>query len=176
VTTLADVVEYHLALVDVLPDPEELRGGSTRPSLPRQYRSMLDRGEDSIAEALAILSDPSAYPAMFHCSAGKDRTGILAAVVLGVLGVPDEVIVADYVLSGRAMHRLVDHYKRAYPDAEEQLTRIAPAMVAADPAAMTAFIAASGPTTGASTTTPTRSVSGAASDTSAPRSSAERAR
>jgi protein-tyrosine phosphatase len=36
-----------------------------------------------------------------HCSAGKDRTGIVVALVLAALGVPDEVIAADYALSAR---------------------------------------------------------------------------
>ncbi len=141
VTVLADVIEYHLPMIDVLPDPEELPDWIDPQVVALQYRNMLDGGEDAIAEALAILSDPSAYPALFHCSAGKDRTGVLAAVLLGVLGVPDEIIVADYVLSAPAMERLVDHYKRSYPDATEQLTRIAPAMVAAHPDAMTEFLA-----------------------------------
>jgi protein-tyrosine phosphatase len=35
-----------------------------------------------------------------HCSAGKDRTGIVIAMILAVLGVPDDVIAADYALSG----------------------------------------------------------------------------
>lgn len=44
---------------------------------------------------------------MFHCSAGKDRTGVLAALVLDVLGVPDHQIAADYHLSALAMDQLV---------------------------------------------------------------------
>ena len=35
---------------------------------------------------------------MFHCSAGKDRTGVLSALILAFLGVPDETIVEDYAL------------------------------------------------------------------------------
>ena len=77
---------------------------------------------------------------MFHCSAGKDRTGILAALVLGIAGVDDHIIVSDYALSARAMQHLIEHYRRAYPDAHEQLARVAPAMVAAHPEAMAAFV------------------------------------
>jgi protein-tyrosine phosphatase len=101
---------------------------------------MLVAGHESISEALAILTDPEAYPAMLHCSAGKDRTGILSALILGLLGVPDEVIVVDYTLSGPAMVRFVDHLHRTYPDARERLERIAPAMISADPEAMRGFI------------------------------------
>ena len=44
---------------------------------------------------------------MFHCFAGKDRTGILTALVLGLLGVPDADIAEDYALSRAAMHHLL---------------------------------------------------------------------
>ena len=40
-------------------------------------------------------------PALFHCSAGTDRTGMVAALVLGIAGVPREIIVEDYGISGR---------------------------------------------------------------------------
>ena len=40
-------------------------------------------------------------PILFHCSAGKDRTGLAAAVLLGVLGVPEETILADYRLTSQ---------------------------------------------------------------------------
>lgn len=49
--------------------------------------------------AIARFADPANLPALFHCSAGKDRTGILAALLLGALGVSDELIIADYTLS-----------------------------------------------------------------------------
>lgn len=138
--SLPDVAEHHLSMIDVLPDAESLPDWIDPQVVAAQYRNMLEQGQATIAGALSILSEPSAYPAMFHCSAGKDRTGVLAAVVLGLLGVPDAVIVADYALSAAAMERLIDFYKRAYPDAGERLTRLAPAMVAAHPDAMQAFI------------------------------------
>ena len=141
IALLDNAVEFHLPMIDVLPDTDALPDWIDPLVVATQYRSMLDTGEATIAESLAILSDPSAYPAMFHCSAGKDRTGILAAVLLGVLGVPDETIVADYALSATAMHRLIEHYRQKYPDAGEQLQRVAPAMVAAYPEAMATLLA-----------------------------------
>ncbi len=140
VTTLGDVVEHHLPMIDVLPDTDELPDWIDPEVVAAQYRSMLDQGSQAVATALTILSDPSAYPAMFHCSAGKDRTGILSALVLGMAGVADHTIVADYALSAFAMRQLIEHYERAYPDAHEQLARVAPAMVAAHPEAMAAFV------------------------------------
>jgi protein-tyrosine phosphatase len=65
------------------------------------YRYMVGECGDAIAEAIKALCAADALPALVHCSAGKDRTGIVIALVLAVLGVPDEVIAADYALSAR---------------------------------------------------------------------------
>jgi protein-tyrosine phosphatase len=43
------------------------------------------------------------HAVVFHCAVGKDRTGIVAAMLLASLGVPDETIVNDYGLSDRAL-------------------------------------------------------------------------
>jgi protein-tyrosine phosphatase len=49
--------------------------------------------------ALFQQLDQGGTPLLFHCSAGKDRTGIAAALILSLLGVPRETIVADYVMT-----------------------------------------------------------------------------
>ena len=139
-TAIAGSVTYPLPMTDVLPDVDELVSWTDPRVVATRYHEMLVAGHESISEALAILTDPEAYPAMLHCSAGKDRTGILSALILGLLGVPDEVIVVDYTLSGPAMVRFVDHLQRTYPDARERLERIAPAMISADPESMRGFI------------------------------------
>ena len=54
------------------------------------------------------LAQPDAVPAAFYCTAGKDRTGVMAAVLLGLLGVSDEDIAADYLLTAEAMPHLLD--------------------------------------------------------------------
>lgn len=56
-----------------------------------------------VARIFELLADPDSYPAMFHCSLGKDRAGVLAALVLSVLGVDDEQVLDDYALSERYM-------------------------------------------------------------------------
>ncbi len=140
-TAIPSAVTYPLSMTDVLPEPDELETWTDPAVVSNRYLEMMLSGHDSIAEALAILTDPNAYPAMLHCSAGKDRTGILSAILLGLLGVPEETIVADYALSGPAMVRFIDHLQAKYPDAAERLTRIAPAMIAADPEAMRGFLA-----------------------------------
>jgi protein-tyrosine phosphatase len=64
------------------------------------YRYFVDECGGQIVAAIAGLCADDALPALVHCSAGKDRTGVVIALILAVLGVPDELIAADYALSG----------------------------------------------------------------------------
>jgi protein-tyrosine phosphatase len=66
----------------------------------RMYTLMIiDEGAEKLGEAITILSQPENLPAVFHCTAGKDRTGVLAALILAVLGIPESVIIRDYNIS-----------------------------------------------------------------------------
>lgn len=64
------------------------------------YRYFVDECGGQIGAAIAELCGDGALPALVHCSAGKDRTGVVIALILAALGVPDELIAADYALSG----------------------------------------------------------------------------
>lgn len=70
------------------------------------YVAMLTEKGDVLAGTVRLLSSTSTLPAVFHCEAGCDRTGVLAAVVLSLLGVPDEAIAADYAATATAMPRI----------------------------------------------------------------------
>ncbi len=83
--------------------------------LADRYGEMLVEGAPAIADALAVLAEPSSYPAVFHCAAGKDRTGVLAALVLGLAGVSDETIAADYGLSRAGMASMVEWVRANRP-------------------------------------------------------------
>lgn len=48
-----------------------------------------------LVDALEIIAERSNHPLVFHCSAGKDRTGVLAAMILAAMGVVDEDVVED---------------------------------------------------------------------------------
>lgn len=67
----------------------------------------LESGASQWAQAIEVLSHEEAYPVLFHCVTGKDRTGVLAALILNLIGVDDETIVEDYGLSQRGMDALV---------------------------------------------------------------------
>lgn len=75
----------------------ELIGAATAiRSLSDFYLALLQRGHRELAETLnLILGSPG--PVLFHCAAGKDRTGVVAALVLGLLGASDEEILTDYL-------------------------------------------------------------------------------
>lgn len=63
------------------------------------YQRMFADHAAVFGELLRHLSDPGRLPAVFHCTAGKDRTGIAAALLLSVLGVERETVLDDYELS-----------------------------------------------------------------------------
>jgi protein-tyrosine phosphatase len=78
------------------------------------YKLVLDHCRPQIKRIFDRLSSAGAMPIITHCTAGKDRTGIIVALTLGALGVPDETIVEDYTLTERyAAALLVRLHKRA---------------------------------------------------------------
>lgn len=62
----------------------------------RLYLAMAERGRDAFARALELLVSDDAGPTLVHCTAGKDRTGVLVALLLSAVGVDRTAIVADY--------------------------------------------------------------------------------
>ena len=104
--------------------------------LAARYVEMLDIGAPSIAAAVEILASSSRLPAVFHCSAGKDRTGVLAALILSMLGVDDDVIAGDYHLSAGSMDRLVAWINETQPELADHMARQPRALLACPPEAM----------------------------------------
>ena len=75
------------------------------------FVGMLERDGPQWARAIELLADEDAYPAVFHCVTGKDRTGVFAALLLDVLGVSRERIVEDYAESQHHMDLLVERMR-----------------------------------------------------------------
>jgi protein-tyrosine phosphatase len=127
------VAFHHFPFIDALPNADQWK---MRPGLlGSQYKEMLDDAGPQILGALAVLAEPDARPAVFHCTAGKDRTGLLSALVLSLLGVEEETVVADYALSGEAMERLRRKLMEKYPDSKDAIGEI-DEVFSADPANM----------------------------------------
>jgi protein-tyrosine phosphatase len=100
------------------------------------YRDLLEIGSEKFALAIRILSNQENVPAVFHCAAGKDRTGVLAALILSTIGVPDDVICADYGLTRRSIEKTISWAKLHYPEMATRWTEINPVYLAAEPQAM----------------------------------------
>jgi protein-tyrosine phosphatase len=98
-------VVHHVPMIDVVGGPKrvvERAPGAAPQSVGEGYVAMADEGRWAIGQAVSLLTEPGALPAVFHCTAGKDRTGILAAILLSALGVRDEDIVDDYMMTGQS--------------------------------------------------------------------------
>lgn len=77
--------------------------------LPMLNELLLRFGAPGIEFVLEICSDRSRHPVIFHCTAGKDRTGMITAIISSLCGVPDEEIVQDYMLSANVYAQMNDH-------------------------------------------------------------------
>jgi protein-tyrosine phosphatase len=68
------------------------------------YLGYLAERPDSVVGALRVIAQG---PAIVHCAAGKDRTGVVTAIALDVLGVPRDHIVADYAATGDRLEAIL---------------------------------------------------------------------
>ena len=79
--------------------------------LGRHYVKSLAERTETLAEVIEHLASRDNLPAVFHCTAGKDRTGMVAALVLSLVGVPDDVIVHDYTLTDDRMALVMERIR-----------------------------------------------------------------
>jgi protein-tyrosine phosphatase len=109
---IADVLADHLAasglppaamLKKLLANPalaeRHLGGGRAQEAFLRTYRAFVstDSARASYRAFLGELGDPHAGPLLFHCTAGKDRTGWATTIVLSLLGADEETVMAEYL-------------------------------------------------------------------------------
>lgn len=89
------------------------------------YINTLENSPERVAAAVAAVADADHGDAVVvHCFAGKDRTGIVSALLLGVAGVKDELVAADYAASGPNVEALSgDWFATAETEAELELRR-----------------------------------------------------
>lgn len=92
-------------------------GGDTpasRADLHRVYRQMQDAQMERILEVILNASDN----VMYFCAAGKDRTGVVSALLLKRLGFSDDVIVQDYMQSAENLLPMLEAYVREHPEVD----------------------------------------------------------
>ena len=85
--------------------------------LQKLYTLMLDRSAPVVGRVLTGMADDEDLPAVFHCSAGKDRTGIISGVLMSILGVPREAILDDYEMT--AQFRTAEHVRESMARLQE---------------------------------------------------------
>ena len=97
----------------------EMSADESRRFLLDSYIRTIREGGSSFGEVFTALASGANAPLLFHCTAGKDRTGLMAAVLLSVLGVPRDVVADDYVLT--------EHYRAHIIASElERVSEIVP--------------------------------------------------
>ena len=96
---------HHLPLFDgdMLVDPVRAREFT----LADRYFMMAEYAREPIARVITTIARARA-PAVYHCAAGKDRTGVISAVLLALLGVKDAIIVADYAATQDNLDPIID--------------------------------------------------------------------
>jgi len=112
-----EVEVHHFPLLERIPDAGSFE--MTPGMLGDSYLDMVRDAGPQMGRAIRVLSSDGTLPAVVHCAAGKDRTGVLSAIVLALLGVPDEDIAEDYALSELAMGDLRAKLIARHPEGRE---------------------------------------------------------
>lgn len=97
-----EVVFHHLDLMAGLEKNGLQRApASMEPAekFAHMYRQFLSGCRENIATIMGTLADAGDHACIYHCAGGKDRTGVISALLLGISGVPDETIAEDYALT-----------------------------------------------------------------------------
>jgi protein-tyrosine phosphatase len=102
-----DCVTYHnVSLINqVIFNTEE------REHVYQFYILLLEEAKDEFRQVLEILAEPENQPALFHCHAGKDRTGLIAGLLLSLANVAPGIIADDYALTRQYIAPLVEIWR-----------------------------------------------------------------
>jgi protein-tyrosine phosphatase len=83
---------------------------------PRFYKASLERWQPRFAEAVVAVARAEPGGVLVHCQVGRDRTGLVCALLLSLAGVPAEEIAADYALSSERLRPLYERLLREAAD------------------------------------------------------------
>lgn len=110
------------------------------PMVPH-YLGYLRTMPTSVTQIVRVLGATGGVPAVIHCAAGKDRTGVAVAVVLSAVGVPDDVIAEEYARNADRIPQVMNQLRsmKSYGDS---IDRLPPEAHLTDPVYMSRFLAA----------------------------------
>ncbi|MFD9128905.1 tyrosine-protein phosphatase [Kitasatospora sp. NPDC059571] len=113
----AEHFDIYVALRNALADRDAgkqralLGGGKAEAMMVGLYRWFVtdEVARDRFSTVIRLLAEPAGTPLLFHCSAGKDRTGWTAALVLTALGVDRATVYEDYLLTNERSAAIIEH-------------------------------------------------------------------
>ena len=111
---------YHNCSIEHRPYDQASLGADLDPVrfLADRFAEVLADGRTEIGQALQLIAGEGSTPLVIHCASGKDRTGLLVALVLSLLGVGAADIGADFALTELATGRLRADWQAAHPGRE----------------------------------------------------------
>jgi protein-tyrosine phosphatase len=111
--SLPQVRYQRISLLTISEDEWRLR--SADPAKEQWKCAVLERVAPELRQVLSAIAAAPAGPLLFHCVAGKDRTGLIAALLLTLADVEPAAIAADYALSSQ---QLREFYLSKYSDTD----------------------------------------------------------
>jgi protein-tyrosine phosphatase len=115
-------------------------GAGPPESAAEHYFGYLSEGRTCFGGVVETLAGADAVPAVFFCNAGKDRTGAVAAMVLGLLGVDDDTVAEDYARTEEVLAAIGAATSRDYPTDVEAWRHLSPDMRTARAETMLEFL------------------------------------
>lgn len=94
--------------IPLLPHTDSTNPNDMPNDLLTLYKHILDDVQDKLLKVMQALLADDVFPALVHCTAGKDRTGVVSALLLDLAGVPDNTIAEDYALTGQYLKPKLD--------------------------------------------------------------------
>jgi protein-tyrosine phosphatase len=137
----SDVVRHHHVPLEDASDAKVRERESGVRGLGEAYVEIANAGRAGVGNALRLVAERE-HPVVVHCFAGKDRTGIVAALLLSILGVPDATITDDYQLSEHSLAPSIawaNDNDRAWA---ALMASLPPSVLAAPPTAVPQFLGA----------------------------------
>lgn len=108
--------------------------------MTRFYIGLVERRGVELGAAIRTLLEPDRLPLLVHCAAGKDRTGVLIALVLSAIGVSDDDVVDDFSMTEILRPNRIDTYAHLFVEAKRD-PEIARVLFESPPESMKALLA-----------------------------------
>ena len=109
---------YKISLIDNVHSQDHKTFEKNMPkSMGELYKNLLDNSSHSIVKVFDIILENSDSAVVFNCTAGKDRTGVIAALILDLLCVDKKDIVEDYTITEKLMESVTLKFKQDYKEA-----------------------------------------------------------